>query len=264
MSNESGAGITSPDSVEQYGLAVGFVVCPRTVLVEGTSDVGLFQMAASFEREASGVNLFGKDLAIVAAGERDRGGTHGVIRELISFRGMSRTCLQQNGQPRYRFIGLFDNDTAGRNAVKMARQIDSSILEFKDVFRLWPTMPLPGNLDVGSMQNTFERENNIYKGLDWELEDLLPEQFIEAFLSENTTALSHRKEVSGKVHRDFTPDGKAKLHRFIKIYATYEDLQGVINVLKALRYYLNLRPPAESGVGGQDQLAVQTEGKARV
>lgn len=227
------------DFVARYGMAQGFAIRPRTVLVEGTTDVELFQLAARLEYKKTGINLLNDDIAIVAAGERDRGGTHGVIRELVSLRGMARTCLLPNGRPRYRFIGLFDNDKAGKQAVKLARDIDSSILEYKDVFRLWPMMPLPGNLDPGTVQKTFERENASYKGLEWELEDLLPQGFTEAFISDNPTAVSHSASMAGKVHRDLTRDGKARLHRFIKQNAVCADLNSVIDVLKAIRFYLN-------------------------
>ena len=230
------------DSVARYGRVLGFDIRPRTVLVEGTTDVELFQLAARLEREATGTNFFGDDLAIVAAGERDRGGTQGVIRELIALRGMARTCLLQNGRPRYRFIGLFDNDKAGKQAVKLVREIDSSMLEYKDVFRLWPVMPLPGNLDPGTVQRTFERENEEYKGLEWELEDLLPQEFVEAFVSDYPMAVSRTTPMAGKVHRDLTRDGKARFHRFIKQHAVRADLSAVIGTLKAIRFYLNLAP----------------------
>jgi hypothetical protein len=42
------------------------------------------------------------------------------------------------------------------------------------------------------------------------------------------------------VHRDFTRDGKARLHRFTKDYAVREDLLNVIGVLKAFRRYFGL------------------------
>lgn len=228
------------DSVARYGMALGFALLPRTVLVEGSTDVALFQLAASMQSRRTGFDLLGKDLSVVAAGERDRGGTSGVIRELISLRGMARTCMLPSGRQRYRFIGLFDNDRAGKEAVKLARSIDNSILEYKDLFRLWPVMPLPKNLDPGSVQRAFEKENGAYKGLEWELEDLLPQSFIDAFVSDYPYAVARESAVADKVHRDFTKDGKAQLHRFIKLYATYDDLVGVIEVLNAIRLYLGL------------------------
>jgi hypothetical protein len=229
------------DSVASYAMALGFAIRNRTVLVEGTTDVELFHLAARLEREAGEPDLLGGDLAIVAAGSRDLGGTRGVIRELLCLRGMARTCLLPNGRPRYRFIGLFDNDKAGRQAIKAIRDLDNSILEFKDVFRLWPVMPLPNNLDPPTMQKTFERENACYKGLEWEMEDVLAPDFIESFEMECPGAVARRGSIEGKVHRDLTCDGKARLHRFVKLNALRRDLAGVIHILKAIRFYFGLK-----------------------
>ncbi|MGN6139337.1 MAG: hypothetical protein ACTHNV_10660 [Ralstonia sp.] len=231
------------DAVARYGAALGLTVRSRTILVEGTTDAELFEFASRMEYEVTGMDLLGQELAFVAAGERDRGGTHGVIRELIALRGMARTCLSSDGRPRYRFIGLLDNDNAGRQAVKLARTIDNSILEYKDVYRLWPVMPSPGNLDPGSVQRAFERENAGYKGLDWEMEDLLPTTFVDAFISEYPQAVTRASEINGKLHRDFTADGKARFHRFIKLNALYADLKGVIETLRAIRHCLGLPAP---------------------
>lgn len=229
------------DYVARYATALGLAVLPRTVLVEGTSDVDLFQLAARLEHDRTGLQLVGRDLAIVAAGEGDRGGTSGVIRELLSLRGLARTCLLPNGRPRYRFVGLFDNDKAGKQAVRAARDLDSSLLEYKDIFRLWPVMPVPMKLDPGSVQKTFEDANGRYTGLDWELEDLLPSDFVEVFLSDGRDALVRTTSREGKTHRDLTRDGKARLHYFTKRHAVHSDLTGVVEVLKAMRFYLGLK-----------------------
>ena len=146
-----------------------------------------------------------------------------------------------NGRPRYRFIGLFDNDKAGKQAVNAARDFDKSILEYKDVFRLWPVMPLPSDLDPGSIQRAFESENSRYKGLEWEIEDLLPQEFVDAFLSESPGAVARSLTMNGKVHRDLTRDGKARLHRFVKDHAVRDDLISVVGVLKAIRLYLGIK-----------------------
>ena len=229
------------DPVARYGRELGFEVRPRTVLVEGTTDVELFQKAARLEKDATRIDLLENDLTIIAAGNHEQGGVNGGIRELICFRGLARTCLLANGRPRYRFIGLFDNDHAGRMAVNTIRDFDTSILEFKDVFRLRPIMPMPGNLDPGTMHKTFERENDCYKGLDWELEDFLPSDFYDAFLTDHPSSVVCTKQIGNKIHRELTRDGKAQLHRFVKLYAIQKDLIGVIDLLKTIRFYLLLK-----------------------
>lgn len=229
------------DFVERYGKHQGWDLKPRTVLVEGTTDATLFQLSARLNLQQIGNDLF-EGLAIVAAGDGDRGGTRGVIRELITLRNLARTCLSQNGRPIYRFIGLFDNDNAGRLAVKQAQRIDTAVLEYRDIFRLQPVMPTTGNLDPKTLQKTFEKKNVNYKGIDWEIEDLLSEQFFTAFLNDHPDAISRETKRNDKIHRDLTRDGKARLHRFIRDYAIHEDLEAVMRVLQALRFYLSLTP----------------------
>lgn len=228
------------DPVALYGRQVlGAELCPRTVLVEGTTDAELFHLAVRLERKRTGIDLFGRDLAIVAAGVGNEGGTRGVIRELICLRGLARACVLPNGRPRYRFVALFDNDKAGRLAIKGARDIDTSILEYKDLFRLFPVMPTTGNLDPGTLQKSFERLNADYKGIDWELEDLMPE-FVEAFIPDCPGAVVNTTAMNGKIHRDLTRDGKARLHQFVRDHAERDDLEAIIDVLRAIRFYLGL------------------------
>jgi hypothetical protein len=229
------------DPVVRYGRAVGFTVRERTVIVEGNTDVELFQLASRLEYAATGVDLLEPTLAVVSPGSGDLGGTRGVIRELAVLRGIARTCLLPNGRPRYRFMGLFDTDRAGRLAVRAAHDFDTSILEYKDVFRLHPVMPMTGNLDPKSLKATFERANSAYKAIEWEVEDLLPSSFVNAFLAESPTAVKRTLDMGGgKIHRDFTQDGKARFHRFIRENAMREDLFEVIQVIRALRYYFGM------------------------
>lgn len=227
------------DIVARYGVSRGWRLLPRSVLVEGTSDVALFELAASHFHMKTGKSLL-SDIAIVAAGEGDRGGTHGVVRELVVLRSLASTYLSSTGTPVYRIIGLFDNDTAGQKAVNGARMVDASIAEYRDVFRLRPVMPKTGSLDTATLQRGFDNQNASYRGLSWELEDLLGESLIRLFLEENPTALVREFCVAGATHRELTRDGKSKLVRFCKEYADLSSLQGLIDVLHALRHYLGL------------------------
>ena len=74
----------------------------------------------------------------------------------------------------------------------------------------------------------------------WEIEDLIDHELIETFVEENLSAVRHTSTVAGRVHRDLSRDGKARLHRFVKDVAVHSDLLGVIDLLKAVRYYFGL------------------------
>ncbi|MVT04052.1 hypothetical protein GO007_15385 [Raoultella sp. 10-1] len=229
------------DFVQAYGQMEGLNFAFKNIIVEGTTDVQLFELAAKKELEITGIDLLGNELAFIPSGDRERGGTNGVIRQLITLRNISRTLLSSNGMPKYRFVGLFDNDYAGKQATIHARKLDSSMIEYKDYFRIHPIMPIPGNLLPEIIKNCFERENINYKNLDWELEDYLPQAFINAFIDESPKSVSKTTSSVDKIHRDFTTDGKVFLHKFVHKYADHNDLVEVINVIKAIRAYLNIR-----------------------
>lgn len=227
------------DIVAQYGISKEWHLKPRTVLVEGTSDVTLFNLAADLYAQEHKKALL-SDMAIVAAGEGDRGGTHGVIRELVTLRSLAAAYLSPTGKQVYRVIGLFDSDTAGNKAVHGARGIDVSIIEYRDVFRLRPAMPKNGSLDPSALQRSFEKLNEPYKGLTWELEDLVDAAFMDRFLSKHSSALVRKQAMSHSTHYELTRDGKSQLVRFCKEYANLQDLVKIVEVLHALRHYLNL------------------------
>ena len=121
-----------------------------------------------------------------------------------------------------------------------ARELDKSAIEYRDVFRMRPVMPLHTDRDPSSLQKRFEAENLPYKGIDWELEDLLPESFHKAFVQACPDAIAKVTTAGGKTHRDLTRDGKARFHRFVKENAVHADLKGLIATLRALRFYLGM------------------------
>ena len=172
----------------------------------------------------------------------ERGGTHGVVRKLMVLRDLAEDHLSPQGKPVYNVIGLFDNDTAGRKAVIGAKHWDASILEYRDVFRLHPIMPKSGSLDLGALQRNFLALNAPHKSLDWELEDLIGRALITRFLAEYQTALVRSSEVAGQIHYELTRDGKSRLVRFCKEHADISSMQGLIEVLHALRFYQRLPP----------------------
>ena len=192
------------------------------------------------EKRATGEELFANELAFIAAGAKDQGGARGVVRELLGLRCVARTSLRADGRAKYRFVGLFDNDLAGRRAIALARNIDRSILEYRDVFRLRPVMPSDGNPDPRTLEGTFRERNGPYDTLDWELEDLVSADFAAVFEQECPTAVIRKAERGGRVHREYTPDGKAQLHHYVKEYAMREDVLAVIDVIRAVRFYFGL------------------------
>jgi hypothetical protein len=228
------------DAVQLYCRSIGFEPSRRTALTEGTSDANLFRLARDLEFAKSGIDLYGDDFTIAAAGKGNDGGTAGILRELSRLKGISRIVLSQEGRQIYRFIGIFDNDAAGRHAARTSNALNTDIFEYRDVYRLRPIMPMTRNYDIQAMKSLFESQNVQYEKLDWECEDLLSSSLVEAFLSEQPSALRSCIKVSGLEHREWTGDGKTRLHRYVSQYAIHEDLAAVIDVIRCLRSLLGL------------------------
>lgn len=232
----------SVDLVDFYGANSGWQIGKRTVLVEGTTDAHLIALAVKLEMRRIGVNLFDDHFRVVAAGRGRRGGTNAVIRQLVTLRNLARVNLTPGGRPRYRFIGLFDNDWAGRDAIAFARGLDGSIREFQDVFLLKPTMPVSGNFDPKSLAAQSHELNSGVDNLDWEMEDLLSNESVEGFLAQHPEALVGSSRCLDKVHREFTRKGKMNLHSYIISRNRWGDVTGVVDLVRALRFYLALPP----------------------
>lgn len=227
------------DVVARYAASQGLQIAYKTLLVEGTTDVNLLVRAAASRN--GGAPLIGESFAVVAAGVGDRGGAAGVVRELIALRQISRAALGPNGMPLYRFAALFDNDIPGNTAVRTACGIDSSIIENRDVFKLYPVMPVAHMIEPGAIGRELVKQNQRYRGLKWEIEDSLDTQFVEYFLDEHPSALIRRDTIADKIHWELTDDGKARLHRFVHESATDADLAGPRQILLAIRSYLNVK-----------------------
>jgi hypothetical protein len=104
-----------------------------------------------------------------------------------------------------------------------------------------PMMPMTSHADPTVLERLFREANAEYKNIEWELEDLLGPQLLSAFCEEHPNAVSRECRGRDVVHRDFTRDGKARLHRFTKHHAIWRDLANVAGVLKAFRRYFGLK-----------------------
>lgn len=229
------------DIVRTYARHKGWEIGSCNVLVEGMTDYELLSVAAERHRTDTGEDLLSDGLRFLYAGYRHEGGTHGVVRELTVTRSLAKYSLTPQGTPQYRFVGLVDNDAAGRQAIENARVADASVVEFRDILRIRPNMICGvGSVELEHLRTEFERRNGAFEELDWELEDLLEVGFVEAFCAQMPGSLLEKQAVAGRVHWELTRKGKRELNRFAKDGATLEDLKGVICTIRSLRFCLGL------------------------
>lgn len=225
--------------VETWARQIGWRVREGNVIVEGLIDVALLDCARQLFLAERRVDIYGGDFAVLAAGRGDDGGVEGVNRRLNAARQIAAADLGPDGYSRYRFIGLFDNDEAGRRAMRRASEFDRRTVPYQDVFLLHPEMP-PGNKSSGPVIEQRAQALNSHVRIDWEVEDFLSSALLEAFTQSSPESVVRESTSHGLKHRDFTRQGKTELCRFVRENATLNDVIGLARLICALRDYLHL------------------------
>jgi hypothetical protein len=225
--------------VEQFASQIRWGIGKTTVVVEGTSDVVFLTRAAELYAQQHNTNIFDADFAVVAAGERDDGGVDGINRRLNTVRQLADVDRDSTGALRHHFVGLFDNDAAGREALKTACRFDRRLTAYEDLFLLHPVMPLK---TTGSLTNQSHilQANRQFLGLNWEIEDLCSEPLLSDFERANPGAVRSRQVISGRVHREYNRRAKPDLKRFFLQRAVLADAREMVLLLKAIRSYRGL------------------------
>lgn len=230
-----------PGLVEDFATRLGWTIAKVNILLEGTHDASLITHAAELYRSVHRVELLGTDLAVMPAGLGKDGGVMGINRRLPTLRQVAAADPDQAGRLKNRFLALYDSDVAGRRAIAAICSYDATIKKCSEVFLLRPVMSLKGGADHLAVQQRFERDNEPYKDLDWEMEDLIDPTFLDLFEGEFPTAVRRRVTIADRTHRDFTDQGKRELVKFVKSHANLDDLSDLIRLIRALRDYGHLR-----------------------
>ncbi|HBK05878.1 MAG TPA: hypothetical protein DDZ81_08420 [Acetobacteraceae bacterium] len=231
------------DMLAIYAASKPWALRPNIVLVEGTSDEALFKRADELSINAGRV-LLGDDICVVAAGRNDRGGTFGVVRELITLRSMVPVILDKKGRPAYRVIGLVDNDGAGRRIINDFIRLDRGAVELHDIIAVRPVTPKFAAFDPLGRQREYDLANLPYRTLDWEIEDALSPRLLNLFDHAYPGMITHRRRAGDKIHHELTTIGKTALHRLVRREAILEDLAQIVQIVRMIRSILGLQAPA--------------------
>jgi hypothetical protein len=227
------------DMLATYAASKPWALRSNIVLVEGTSDEALFRRADDLSIKAGRV-LLGDDICLVAAGRNDRGGTYGVVRELITLRSMVPIVLDQKGRPTYRVMGLVDDDGAGRRIIKDFIRLDRGAVEFHDIVAIRPVTPKFVSFDPLGRRREYDLANLPYRTLDWEIEDALSPRLLQLFDQTNPGMITQHRHAGDKTHHELTPAGKAALHRLVHRESTLEDLARIVQIVRMIRSILGL------------------------
>lgn len=227
--------------LELWAEQVGWRVRKGNVIVEGETDVFYFEHAARLYQRRCGIDPLGDDFSVIAAGRGDAGGVDGVNERFRAARELAAVDLLPNGDVKYRFIGLFDNDEQGRRAFGRGAGLSKRIEGYRDLFLLHPVMPLANGANAATVRQRAIDLNRDYPHLDWEIEDLVSPTICGLLEADHPQEIIRSRTVAGKTHRDLTWEGKVKLRQCVLEYAELEDVLEFIALIRALRNYLRLR-----------------------
>jgi hypothetical protein len=240
MSAPSGA---PGDHVRWFASKVGWAIQPGVnVVVEGDHDVRYCRLADIMHQRMTGRRLLGDGFHVLAAGVGNAGGTDGIMRHFVSIHKAARLDLRPDDLlPVFRLAALLDDDMRGREAFHYLTANHTDCLRWRDVFLL--QRQYPNTRDLKQIELRIKALNLPWKAHNCEIEDLLPKPMIDLFHEEHTNCFSREpEEVAGRWHFEFAIATKGLLCTYVEHLASPEDLNEIINALKALRFFLAVNP----------------------
>ena len=228
----------------EFGRRCGWPLSTNNIMVEGDIDVQYYQLANSLYVNTYHRTLLNQSLSLFAVGRRDQGGTPNVRRKFVALREILAIDPTDTDGNCFRVICLLDNDYAGK---KLCYELKcAGFAVNKDVFLLHREMPR-STRDPAQLTKYITEANAEWNQLDCEIEDLLPSELLQLFLEEYPNSLCSQTKAIGIAHHyEMNFDAKSNLLRFVKEYASLEDLQDMVDVLKTMRYLLRLEPEGKA------------------
>lgn len=147
--------------------------------------------------------------------------------------------VDRDGRP-FRFVVLLDSDGPGKGAARTLGSL--GFTRNRDVFLLQRAFPRDTR-DPKEFQTKCDRLNAKWLSLECEIEDLGEHSVLDAFLKENPGACKKPPVLLEDAHHfDWHGHIKPALSRFVADYADPPDVMRVVEILKSMRYMLELPP----------------------
>lgn len=228
--------------VRQYASRYNWPIAEYSILVEGETDARYLSLASRLHRDDTGCDLMPRGkVSAFPTGSGDDGGTHGILRHFSTLQDIIAWSGDEDGRVMFKLIALVDGDSAGKAAFRALAAKSMDYRPWREIFLLQRNIPR-GNMDPEFVGRLVARENEDIR-LDCEIEDLVSQDLVRAYLADNPRALRCAPVFRGEHMRVQFADGeKGKFCRFVESYATCSDLAKIIELLKTLRFFMGLPP----------------------
>jgi hypothetical protein len=232
------------DHVRWFANKVGWPLKPGVnVIVEGEHDARYFRLADKLYRRGTGRQLLGDAFHVLSAGTGDAAGTDGIVDHFVTIHKNAKIdCSPLDQLPVFRLAALLDDDWAGRDAANFLTASRTGCLRWRDVFLLQRRYPLDTR-EVKQIDRRVKELNVDWKSHDCEIEDLLPKPLIDLFEETHPKCFARDPvERAERWHFEFAFATKGALCTHVEDTAILEDVNEIIYVLKALRFFLAAKP----------------------
>lgn len=238
------------DHVRWFANKRGWGLAENIVIVEGESDQKYFELANKIYFKKTKKNLISNRFTIVPVGIGIDGGANNIASIFPIFRSLVDDDTTPEGVKVYHTIALLDSDPKGKQTYRALTGRHTNYRENRDIFLLHRSLPR-NTRDFNQLSQSIAQANSEWRQLDCEIEDLINIDLLESFISENDNCVVCRKSNERGVHHiKFKNYAKAPLFRYVEKMAIYEDLTSMIEVLRALRYFVGLNDEGETLRGG--------------
>jgi hypothetical protein len=224
---------------------VGWAVARFTLIVEGNHDDRYLRLADQLYFQSCAKRLITPGMVILPAGDGPDGGTKRILRDFHVVHRAAQADVDANGRQACRIVAILDDDADGRGAFRSLCRDDINCIGWRDVFLLQRWLPRTSR-NSQEIDKIVKRNNEQWKNLNCEIEDLLALSLLKKFDEVKPAASRKDRVIVGNGHHsEFTRDGKTWLLNYSEANARLEDVVGIVELLKVMRYHFGLGPDGE-------------------
>ena len=231
--------------MRQFAALHKWPVKERTILLEGESDQRYFALADRLYAEQYGRRLIGDKIAAFPTGIGEDGGSFGLQRNFHPLRAIMDKDVTSDGKKIFHAIAVFDNDLPGVRGFGALTGQHLNYRKWRDVFLLQRVLPMKTR-DPVELAKLVDVENASWKGMSCEIEDLVSAELIKEFVNGASNCIEREiEEKNGGLHCFFRSHAKPNFLRFVEENAVLRDVESIVELLKALRFHMELPPDGD-------------------
>jgi len=233
------------DFVRKFAAHHRWPIAEYSILVEGEIDQRYFTLADTLYFKENGARLLGNQVSVFPTGIGEQGGAYGLQRHFHPLRANIDMDRTPDGNAVFHAIALFDNDSEGKRGFNALTGQHLSYRPWRDVFLLHRRIPRTTR-DPAQVEKLVAASNVNCRSLDCEIEDLVCLDLVKVYGEANPRAFFRPTlVVDADIRVSVSKGEKGRFCSYVEQNALLSDINALVDVLKALRYFMGLDPDGD-------------------